>query len=114
MPRLPTRLDPYRALAEPKRRQVLDALAEGERPVNALVESLGWPQPMVSKHLSVLRRAGLVRERRAGRHRIYTLNAAQLRPVHEWLARFERLWTRQLERIKARAESLARERQRPT
>jgi DNA-binding transcriptional ArsR family regulator len=104
MPRAPTTLDPFSAVAEPKRRQVLEVLAQGERPVNALVESLGWPQPQVSKHLGVLKKVGLVSERRAGRQRVYRVNGEQLKPIHEWVKTFERFWQHQLQRIKARAE----------
>ena len=89
---------------------MLDALAHGERPVNDLVQSLGWPQPQVSKHLGVLKKVGLVSERRVGRQRLYTLNAHKLRPIHEWVRRFERFRIQQLDRIKARAERKAKER----
>jgi DNA-binding transcriptional ArsR family regulator len=104
MPRAATTLDPFNAVAEPKRRQVLDMLAKGERPVNELVKSLGWPQPQVSKHLGVLRKVGLVTERREGRQRVYKLNGERLRPIHEWVKDYERFWKHQLARIKARAE----------
>ena len=104
MARSPTTTDAFNAIAEPRRRQVLDVLARGARPVNDLVEALGWPQPQVSKHLGVLRKVGLVTEQRDGRQRIYTLNAEQLRPVHEWVRSFERFWKHQLDRIKERAE----------
>jgi DNA-binding transcriptional ArsR family regulator len=110
MPRAPTTLDPFNAIAEPKRRQVLDVLAQGERPVNELVRSLGWPQPQVSKHLGVLKKVGLVSERREGRQRVYRLNAQRLQPIHEWLKNYERFWTHQLELLKARAEQKARSR----
>ena len=109
MARAPTTLDSFNAIAEPKRRQVLDLLAKGERPVNDLVKALGWPQPQVSKHLGVLRKVGLVSERRAGRQRVYRLNGEQLKPIHEWVKNFERFWKHQLERIKARAEQKVRE-----
>lgn len=109
MPRAPTTLDPFNAVAEPKRRQVLDLLARGERPVNDLVKSLGWPQPQVSKHLGVLRKVGLVSERREGRQHIYRLNGARLRPIHDWVKHYERFWKHQLERVKARAEQKMRE-----
>src|SRR5438309_3772029 len=99
MPRATTTLDAFNAVAEPKRRQVLDMLAKGERPVNELVRSLGWPQPQVSKHLGVLRKVGLVSERRAGRQRVYRLNGERLRPIHEWIKNYERFWRHQLERI---------------
>jgi DNA-binding transcriptional ArsR family regulator len=104
MPRAPTTLDPFNAVAEPKRRQVLDLLAMGERPVNDLVRSLGWPQPQVSKHLGVLRKVGLVSERRTGRQHFYRLNGERLRPIHDWVKNYQRFWKHQLERIKARAE----------
>lgn|SRR5438552_15420823 len=113
MPRAPTTLDPFNAIAEPKRRRVLDLLARGERPVSDLVRSLGWPQPQVSKHLGVLRKVGLVSERREGRRRIYRLNGEQLKPIHEWVKNYERFWKHQLERIKARAEQKARESKAP-
>ena len=109
MPRAPTTLDSFNAIGEPKRRQVIDVLAKGERPVNELVRSLGWPQPQVSKHLRVLRKVGLVSEHRHGRQRVYRLNGEQLKPIHDWVKSFERFWTHQLERIKARAEQRARE-----
>jgi DNA-binding transcriptional ArsR family regulator len=109
MPRALSTLDPFNAIAEPRRRQVLDVLAHGERPVNGLVESLGWPQPQVSKHLGVLKKVGLVIVRRVGRQRLYRLNGERLRPVHEWVKTFERFWKHQLERVKARAEEMAKE-----
>src|SRR5437764_7755369 len=107
MPRASTTLDPFTAVAEPKRRQLLVTLAQGERPVNDLVRSLGWPQPQVSKHLGVLKKVGLVSERREGRQRLYKLNAEQLKPIHDWVKNYERFWHRQLERIKIRAERKA-------
>jgi len=113
MPRAPTTLDPFTAVAEPKRRQVLEVLAQGERPVNDLVESLRWPQPQVSKHLGVLKKVGLVSVRRVGRQRFYRLNGQLLKPIHEWVKHFERFWRHQLERIKARAEQKARQSQGP-
>lgn len=109
MPRAPTTLDPFNAIAEPKRRLLLDTLALGERPVNDLVEALGWPQPQVSKHLGVLRKVGLVSERRAGRQRVYKLNGVRLRPIYEWVKNYERFWAHQLKRIKARAEQKVEE-----
>lgn len=109
MPRAPTTLDPFNAVAEPKRREMLETLAAGgEVPVNALVEVLGWPQPQVSKHLSVLRRVGLVSVRRDGRKRKYRVNGQELKAIHDWVKSFERFWTNQLDRIKQRAEQAAR------
>lgn len=110
MARALTTLDAFNAVAEPKRRQVLEVLARGERPVNGLVESLGWPQPQVSKHLGVLKKVGLVRVRRAGRQRLYALDARQLRPIHDWVKSFEHFWHHQLDAIKERAERKARTR----
>jgi len=79
-------------------------LARGERPVNDMVALLGWPQPVVSKHLGVLRRVGLVSVRRSGRSRVYRLNGEPLKPIHDWVATYERFWKDQLLRIKERAE----------
>ena len=108
MARASTTSDAFNAVAEPRRRQVLDLLAGGGRSVNDLVASLGWPQPQVSKHLGVLRKAGLVNVRSAGRQRVYTLNARELQPIHDWIKTFERFWEHQLGRIKERAERQAR------
>src|SRR5205085_12448360 len=83
--------------AEPRRRQILDLLAQGERPVNDLVELLGLPQPQVSKHLRVLREVDLVRVRDEGRQRMYRINAAPLKPLHDWLAGYEQAWNERFE-----------------
>ncbi len=99
MPRAATTQDPFNAIAEPKRRRVLEALADGEQPVNALVGRLGWPQPVVSKHLGVLREVGLVSVRKAGRQRLYRLEGARLRPLHDWLTRLERMWQARFDRL---------------
>jgi DNA-binding transcriptional ArsR family regulator len=107
MARARTTFDSFNAIAEHKRRVVLEVLARGDRPVNELVESLGWPQPQVSKHLGVLKKVGLVSVRRVGRQRVYRMNADGLRPIHEWVSTFERFWKHQLESIKARAEARA-------
>jgi DNA-binding transcriptional ArsR family regulator len=108
MARVPTTFDPFNAVAEPKRRQLLDALTAGELPVNDLVGSLGWPQPQVSKHLAVLRQVGLVHVRRQGRQKVYALDASCLRPIHDWVNKFERFWSHHLARIKTRAEAKAK------
>jgi DNA-binding transcriptional ArsR family regulator len=110
MPRAPTTLDAFNAIAEPKRREVLAAIANrgGDTAVNDLVETLGWPQPQVSKHLAVLREVGLVAVRREGRERRYSVIGAQLKTIHDWTAMFERFWQSQLDRIKAKAEAKAR------
>jgi DNA-binding transcriptional ArsR family regulator len=107
MPRAPTTSDVFNAIADKRRREVLDTLAKGERPVNELVSLLGWPQPQVSKHLGVLRKVGLVSVRRVSRQRLYNLNAEKLKPIHEWVKRFERFWQHQLQHIKERAEAKA-------
>lgn len=99
MARRPTTHDPFNAVAEPKRRQVLDALGVEELSVGEIVERLGWNQPMVSKHLGVLKQVGLVSERRAGRQRMYSVNAEQLKPIYEWVAPFKRFWSGRFDRL---------------
>jgi DNA-binding transcriptional ArsR family regulator len=108
MARARTTLDPFNAIAEPKRRRVLDLLADGERPVNDIVAALGWAQPQVSKHLWVLRQVGLVDVRRDGRHQMYKLNAGKLKPIHDWVKTYERFWKAHLQQIKALAEAKAK------
>jgi len=105
MPRAATTSDPFNAVAEPRRRQILTYLAGDERQVGEIVLAVGLDQPSVSKHLGVLRRVGLVHVRRNGRHRLYSTNAEAIRPVHEWTETFERYWRHQLNRIKERAEA---------
>ena len=99
MARTPTTYDSFNAVAEPKRRKVLEALAVGERSVNDIVQVLGWPQPMVSKHLAVLRKVGLVTERRIGRQRLYRVNQEQLKPIHDWINSFEQLRSESFDRL---------------
>jgi DNA-binding transcriptional ArsR family regulator len=99
MARSPTTADAFNAIAEPRRRQILDLLARGERPVNDVVESLGITQPQVSKHLGVLKKVGLVSVRGAGRQRLYKLNAEGLKPIHDWVKTFEQLWNERLDRL---------------
>jgi DNA-binding transcriptional ArsR family regulator len=111
MARAATTSDPFNAVAEPRRRQILTYLAGDEREVGEIVRAVGLDQPSISKHLWVLRRVGLVHVRRNGRHRLYRTNAEAIRPVHEWTETFERYWRHQLNRIKERAEE--RERNRP-
>ena len=101
MARAATTADAFNAVAEPRRRQILDALAGGERPVNDLVELLGVAQPLVSKHLRVLREVGLVEVRDAGRQRLYRLNAAPLKPIHDWVQTYQDLWTERFSRLDA-------------
>jgi DNA-binding transcriptional ArsR family regulator len=93
MARAATTTDAFNAVAEPRRRQILDLLAAGERPVNDLVDRLGLAQPQVSKHLRVLREVGLVEVRDKGRQRMYRLNGQPLRPIHEWVKNYEHSWT---------------------
>ncbi len=99
MARAATTADAFNAVAEPRRRDILDALASGERPVGDLVDRLGLSQPQVSKHLRVLREVGLVDVREDGRQRIYRLNAAPLRPIRDWLERYEREWSDRYDRL---------------
>ena len=104
MPRAATTSDTFNAIAEPRRRDILEYLALRERPVGDLVTELGLAQPSVSKHLRVLREVGLVDVRREGRNVLYRTNVEAIRPLHEWTSRFERYWQHQLARIKERAE----------
>ncbi|RPJ23588.1 MAG: ArsR family transcriptional regulator [Chloroflexi bacterium] len=99
MARIPTTHDPFNAVAEPKRRAILEVLGTAERSVNEIVEMLGWPQPMVSKHLAVLKKVGLVRERREGRQRLYQADVAKLKPIYDWVTPFERYWSESYERL---------------
>jgi DNA-binding transcriptional ArsR family regulator len=104
MPRAATTSDSFNAVAEPRRRDILDYLAPRERPVGEIVIALGLAQPSVSKHLRVLRDVGLVDVRRDGRQIFYRTNAEGLKPLHDWTSRFERHWHHQLARVKDRAE----------
>jgi DNA-binding transcriptional ArsR family regulator len=104
MARAATTSDPFNAVAEPRRREILEYLANDEREVGQIVIALRLEQPSVSKHLRVLREVGLVRVRRNGRHMLYKTNAQALRPLHEWTGYFEKLWNQQLNRVKDRAE----------
>jgi DNA-binding transcriptional ArsR family regulator len=99
MARAATTTDAFNAVAEPRRRQILDLLAQGERPVNDLVALLGLAQPQVSKHLRVLREVDLVRVRDEGRQRLYRLNAEPLRPIHDWLRKYEQAWNERFDLI---------------
>ncbi|HTS56112.1 MAG TPA: metalloregulator ArsR/SmtB family transcription factor [Terriglobales bacterium] len=109
MARAATTSDAFNAVAEPRRRAILELLAAGERSVGDLVVRLRLEQPSVSKHLGVLRRVGLVRARRHGRQILYEANPEGIRPMHEWTKTFERLWAHQLLRVKERAEEKARQ-----
>ena len=104
--RAATTADAFNAVAEPRRRQILDVLAGGERPVNDLVRLLGLPQPQVSKHLRVLREVGLVDVRDEGRQRIYRLNGHSLKPIHDWVKSYERSWNERFDRLEVVLEEL--------
>src|ERR1700674_3267882 len=104
MARAATTSDAFNAVAEPRRREILNFIALQERPVGEIVDSLGLQQPSVSKHLRVLLEVGLVNVRRDGRRMLYRTNAEAIRPLHEWTETFERFWRHQLSRIKQRAE----------
>jgi len=106
MARASTTADAFNALAEPRRRQIVDLLASGERPVNALVRALGLPQPQVSKHLRVLREVGAVTVRDDGRQRVYRLDGCALKPIHDWVKRHERLWSERFEQLDVVLEEL--------
>lgn len=92
MARAATTADAFNAVAEPRRREILDLLAKGEQPVNDLVASLGVAQPLVSKHLRVLREVGLVEVRDQGRQRMYRLNSEPLKSIHDWVKNYEQSW----------------------
>jgi len=109
MARASTTSDAFNAVAEPRRREILSYLAADERPVAEIVAAIGLEQPSVSKHLRVLRDVGLVRMRCRGRQKLYRTNAEAIRPLHEWTGTFERYWQHQLNRVKERAEAIARE-----
>jgi DNA-binding transcriptional ArsR family regulator len=99
MARAATTTDAFNAVAEPRRRQILDALVDGERPVNDLVRLLGLAQPQVSKHLRVLREVGAVDVREDGRQRLYRLNARALKPIHDWVKDYERSWAESFDQL---------------
>jgi DNA-binding transcriptional ArsR family regulator len=105
MPRATTTSDAFNAVAEPRRRDILNYLALQERPVGDIVAALGWEQPSVSKHLRVLKDVDLVRVRREGRNMLYRVNAEAIRPLHQWTSTFERFWRHQLLGVKERAEA---------
>src|ERR687893_1462754 len=99
MARAATTTDAFNAVAEPRRRQILDLLASGERPVNDLVSELGLAQPQVSKHLRVLREVGAVDVREDGRQRLYRLNGHALKPIHDWVKNYERSWSERFDEL---------------
>jgi DNA-binding transcriptional ArsR family regulator len=105
MARAATTSDPFNAVAEPRRREILNYLALQERPVGDIVAAIRLAQPSVSKHLRVLLDVGLIDVRRDGRKMLYRTNAGAIRPLHEWTGQFERLWRHQLNQVKERAEA---------
>jgi DNA-binding transcriptional ArsR family regulator len=109
MARAATTTDAFNAVAEPRRRQILDVLAAGERPVNDLVRLLGLSQPQVSKHLRVLREVGAVDVRDEGRQRLYRLNGHALKPIHDWVRNYERFWSERFDRLDGVLEELEQE-----
>src|SRR6187401_1548353 len=111
MARAATTSDVFNAIAEPQRRQILVLLRAGERPVTDLAHELGMSQPGASKHLRVLREVGLVRDRKAGKQRLYGLDARGLQPVHEWSGGFERFWSESYDRPGAYVQDLEQARQ---
>jgi DNA-binding transcriptional ArsR family regulator len=104
--RAATTTDAFNAVAEPRRRQILDALSGGERPVNELVRELGLAQPQVSKHLRVLREVGAVEVRDAGRRRLYRVNAGALKPIHDWVEAYRRAWSERFDELELVLEDL--------
>jgi DNA-binding transcriptional ArsR family regulator len=108
MARAATTTDAFNAVAEPRRRQILDLLAGGERPVNDLVGLLGLAQPQVSKHLRVLREVGAVEVRHEGRQRLYRLNPQALKPIHDWVKPYERSWSERFDEMDVVLKDLKR------
>jgi DNA-binding transcriptional ArsR family regulator len=109
--RAATTSDVFNAIAEPRRREIVALLAASSpRSVGQLVDAMEMAQPAVSKHLSVLRAVGVVTVQKAGKSRLYALNPQELKAVHDWVVQFDRLWTKQLDRVTERAERKARDR----
>jgi len=107
--RAATTTDAFNAVAEPRRRQILDLLAGGERPVGDLVRVLELAQPQVSKHLRVLREVGAVDVREEGRRRLYRVNGRALKPIHDWVKNYERSWSDRFDRLDVVLENLKQE-----
>jgi DNA-binding transcriptional ArsR family regulator len=107
--RAATTADAFNAVAEPRRRQIVDALADGELPVNDLVKLLELAQPQVSKHLRVLREVGVVEVRSEGRRRLYRLNGTALKPIHDWVKSYEQSWEERFEQLGVVLEELKKE-----
>jgi DNA-binding transcriptional ArsR family regulator len=111
MARAATTADAFNAVAEPRRRQILDLLSDGERPVNELVRLLGLAQPQVSKHLRVLREVGAVDVREEGRQRLYSLNGQALKPIHDWVSGYARIWTERFDALDLVLDELGQEKE---
>jgi DNA-binding transcriptional ArsR family regulator len=111
MARAATTADAFNAVADPRRRQILDVLVGGERPVNELVQMLGLAQPQVSKHLRVLREVGAVAVRDEGRRRLYRLNGHALKPIHDWVKNYEQSWSERFDRLDDVLDDLKRKEQ---
>jgi DNA-binding transcriptional ArsR family regulator len=109
MARAATTTDTFNAVAEPRRREILDLLTGGELAVNDLVDALGLAQPQVSKHLRVLREVGAVSVREDGRRRLYRVNGSSLKPIHDWVSNYERLWSDRFDRLDAVLAELKKE-----
>jgi DNA-binding transcriptional ArsR family regulator len=109
MARAATTADAFNAVAEPRRRQILDVLTDGERSVNDLVRVLELPQPQVSKHLRVLREVDAVEVRAEGRQRLYRLNGHALKPIHDWVKSYEQSWSERFEQLDVVLEELKKE-----
>ena len=106
MARQATTADAFNAVAERRRREILDVLTDGERPVKDLAALLGLAQPQVSKHLRVLREVGLVEARDEGRQRIYRLNGHPLEAIYDWVSTYERSWAERFDRLDVVLEEL--------
>ena len=109
MARAATTTDAFNAVAEPRRRQILDVLSGGELPVNDVVQRLGLSQPQVSKHLRVLREVGAVDVREDGRQRFYRLNGEALKPIHDWITRYEQTWSDRFDLLDGVLEEIEKE-----
>ena len=108
MARAATNTDAFNAVAEPRRREIVELIGGGELSVNDIVEAMPISQPQVSKHLKVLKEVGLVSSRNDGRRRLYRLEATALRPIYDWVSDFERLWNERLDRLDSYLEEVQR------
>jgi len=111
MARAATTTDAFNAVAEPRRRLIVELLGEGERSVNEIVDAMSAPQPQVSKHLKVLKEVGVVSSRKDGRQRLYRLDANALRPIHDWVSEFEAMWSDRLDRLDTYLDEVKRKEQ---